>query len=463
VAVDVPLEGGLGLLLGRFGATLRADRPLATVAGMQWPGTGKAALFNAAEASTDLVVPLVVKYGESEMPDGLGPQTFAYRYHRSYIYVQNTDPLAPAHVEAELRGPGAGGPVAATDWTIPPGGMVEIDVESDPAFAAVPERFHGGLRLRADRPIAAYSLLDATNTSKAIAGFEGVPATRASDRLYAPLFRAEFAGFTTSIVFTNPGAAPVDVTVTYHASHLSFAAACKAQGTTFVHNGGPVTVPAGATVAFQQYSGLPSETGRSTLPGGCLGSAVIEVAGGEGLAVVVDENLSVGSASAHLAFGRDQAAQRVAIPLYQNRFGPEELSAGFQAMNTSDRPASLTLYIWNASGLLLTSPCAECGTTIAPFASHTWYPPTMFSQLENANMEGSAIIDSNAPVVVLVNSVNTRGTRDQSIYAGVPLDPPGTLTTSPRHVPLVRGARRARVALPLVGQSLPGVPGDPHR
>lgn len=339
-AADIPNAGEIDGLVGLFGATLRADRPIAAVSGAWWPESAKAAEISAAFPSTDILVPTVVRR----------------RGDSSYVAIQNTDPHAAAHVTIDLTLPNGSAALATVARTIPTGGGTMVDLAIDRDFQALAGEFRGGMRIRSDLPVAVAAFVDLHTESyrNGMYAFEGIPAAQAADRLTAPIVRNYFNGGTTAIAFMNPGREAVDVTVTYHGSEYSSNRECK-RDTKFVHNGGPVRVPAGASVLFYQGYGA-TETGPSGLPQGCLGYAVIEVQGGKGVAIVTEAYLR-GTAAAYTAVGREQAAERVSLPLFRRRYGPDEMSTGLLVTNLGTAMANVTMDLWpdNCNGSVISS------------------------------------------------------------------------------------------------------------
>jgi hypothetical protein len=428
---DLPTADEINGLRGLYGATLRADRPIGTMSGVLWPRTGKAAEISAAIPATDLLVPTVLRR----------------RDDTSYIAIQNTDPHAAAQVTIDLTLPNGSAALATVARTIPPGGGTLVDLAMDREFQGLTAEFRGGMRIRSDRPVAVAAYVDIRASQKGMYAYEGIPATQASDRLTAPIVRNYFYG-TTAIAFMNPGREAVEVTVTYLGSDFSSAKECK-RGTKFVHNGGPVSVPAGASVLFYQGN-VRTETGTSGLPGDCLGYAVIEVQGGKGVAIVTDADLSRGIAAAYTAVGREQAAKRVAIPLFRRGHGPGEMSTGLLVTNMGTAMANVTMDLWpdNCNGTVISRCGTAYSTTLWPGESYFWYTPI---QSLPDGFIGSAMLSSTQPIAAIVNDVSDNYSRDPSMYNGIPLDPAGELESAVQFVPLVLGGDPGwRVYLPNV-------------
>jgi hypothetical protein len=117
-------------------------------------------------------------------------------------------------------------------------------------------------------------------------------------------------------------------------------------------------------------------------------------------------------------------ATRTALPLYRREHAGG-LSTGIQAMNLGTAPADVTISftMQNADGS--STPVTGCGSpcsvTIAPSASHTWWPPLLSALVPNSF--GSAVIESTQPVAVIVNDALVSGERDMATYNGLGIGP----------------------------------------
>jgi hypothetical protein len=308
-----------------------------------------------------------------------------------------------------------------TTVQIGPGTSTTLDLSKNTAFATVPQGTLGSMKIKSQVPVGVQSFIDIEASQKGVYAFEGVPAEQAAAKLFVPLIRNNFAG-TTGISVVNPGTSPVQVKVTYYGSPFSTAATCK-ENATFVHAGAAQTIAAGSSGVFYQGNVNIPGTGASGLPTKCLGSAVIEATGGNVLAVVNDADLTKGTSAAYNAVSEAGAAMKVALPLYRNKHTGAQLSTGIQAMNTGSAQANVTLEIKDAAGTVISGSCGgECTRTIAPNASYTWYPPGMSSQNGYTNIYGSATLNSNQPLAVIVNDASGTGALDAAIYNGIKAD-----------------------------------------
>jgi hypothetical protein len=393
---------------GAFAAIVDADRQIGAIARTDWGTNGAAAFVGHALPGLEVAVPLAAK---------------GYHGQTTVVAVQNTDTTRPADVTLELVA-GSGAPLATASKTIKPGTSVTVDLHEDAAFAALPEGTLGALLVRsADGPVTAQAFMFNERVPKAVYAYEGQPVDRAASRLYAPLVRNDFYG-TTGISVVNPQDAAVEVTVTYLASPLT--PVCAGQSK---HAGRSFSVAARSSAVFYQgnVAGLP--TGDSGLPKGCLGSAIIESTGGGVFAIVNDADLGktagspgLGTSAAYNAFSDADGAMRIALPLYRKQHaGTMNLSTGIQAMNVGPAPAHLAIQFMDALGRAL--PAGDEGEqTLAPLASHTWYPPAIPSL--PPGLYGSALITSDQPLLAVVNDASATGVIDAAIYSGVNADGP---------------------------------------
>jgi hypothetical protein len=243
-----------------------------------------------------------------------------------------------------------------------------------------------------------------------------VPAEQAADKLFAPLFRNNFYG-TTGISVVNPGTTPVDVKVKF-AGTLG-----QCIGQPFEQ--GPATIQPGSSAVFYQAPVNVPGTGTSPLPDKCAGSASIEATGGKVLAIVNDASGNPGNpttSAAYNAVSLDQGAKKVALPLYRKEHTSAKISTGIQAMNIGTTTARANISFTMSDGTNLSG--AACGTdcqaTIAPGASANWYPPGITKLLPGKF--GSAFIDSDQPLAVIVNDASGNGLMDAAIYNGIKAD-----------------------------------------
>jgi hypothetical protein len=400
---------GTDLPTGAYSAVAGSDHPVAAIARTDWPTSQGAAIYSSVKAALDVMLPLAVRhyYGQS-----------------SIVSIQNTDPNTAAEVSFDVLEVGLSSPVLSTHYTIPPRSSVTLDFEQDLEFQQLGDNFLGAAHAVAttNTKIGLMSFVDIRTSEKAVYAFEGVPVADASTVLYAPLFRAlqyprkfdpTSGRLDTGISVVNTADNPVDVHLTYTGS-LDPTASDACRGNTFT---GPTrTIPAGSSYVF--YQGDPKS---ENLPVNCFGSAVIH-ATGPVLAIVNDAQNEGLTSAAYNAVAA--GALTVALPLYRRQHAGG-LSTGIQAQNLGDAAANVTLRFRKQNPDGSTTEVAGCGTDcqvqIAPGASYTWWPPNL-NALE-PNSFGSATLESDQPVAVIVNDALVTGERDMATYNGIGVTP----------------------------------------
>lgn len=387
----LPSHGGLGD--GWFAARAAANRSIAAVARTEWLGTGGAVMFANSLESTHLAVPLVMR---------------RYAGQTSVIRIQNTDTARNAHVLAKLYAFGEFTTRLTRSYNLRPGGFVTLDLGDDASFGVVGEPFVGWLLVESATPVAATARVGYDNGSPAVFAFEGLPLEHASPRLAVPLFRHDFYGTTgiSVVSLTSDN----EVEVTYRGTLGSCAGREFSQG--------PVRLGRYAGAVFYQGNVDLPMTGTSPLPPGCGGSATVEATNGPLLAVVNDATgnpARPSSAAAYNAVGVG-AGRRIALPLWRMHHTRHRLTTGVQAMNVGTAAARATLKVYWSDGS--TANCgAACQATVPPGYAFTWYPATLPAMREGDF--GSAFLDSDQPLAVIVNDASAAGTMDAAIYGGI--------------------------------------------
>ena len=399
------LPGIAELANGAYSMIVHANRQIGAISRTDWNSCGGAAIYSSPQPDKEVLVPLVVRQP--------GVQT-------SLVTIQNADVQNQASVTVEAYQPGNASPVGSIQYTLAPAGAVVLDLGKDPNFATLPQTFYGSLRIVSTTPVASQTFVDLEN-SAAVSGFEGVPAAQASGNVFVPLFRSRYFG-TTGISVVNPGADAVQVKVTYFGSKQG--GTCP--GWTTVHGNGPVTVPARSSAVFYQGGPTP-EAGDPGLPVGCFGSAAVEVEGGKVLAIVNDFTVDASgkplTAAAYNAIGSEQGASKVAVPLWRVHHLAFDFVTGIQAMNLDGaQPASAKITFFDDKGVELPGG-ADRTPTIDPNGSYTWYTPNVSGIGDRSGVFGSAVIDSDRPLAVIVTEVSLAGKCDAVTYNGIKADP----------------------------------------
>jgi len=414
-AANVYLPTQASLSNGAYAVVARTDRPQAVLARTDWYSSGASTIYEAAASGTMVVVPLAAK---------------GFRGHMSLVTLQNTDADAAASVRVDLIPSGAAAAIASTTHAIGPGASITLDLGKHPAFLAAPMGFVGTLLATSSSRLAAQSVIDVETSARAAYAFNGVPEDGGAATQHIPRFRSHdpasgAAGAprnSTLIAVANPGAAGVEVRVTY----IGLGGACAGQ--TAVHGDRSFAIPPRSNLVFDQGAGardLP--TGPSGLPAGCWGTAKAEATGGTVAAVVVDlqaDNAGAGilAAGAYNAFGEADSATTVHLPLYRREHTQSGLTTDVTVLNLGGAPAVVQLAMRDRLGSPV--PCgAPCQATVPPGAAKVWRPEdTTFP----SNAYGSAAIESDHPIVAVVDDVSRVGTFDTATFrvAAGAVDPP---------------------------------------
>ncbi|MBK6767664.1 MAG: hypothetical protein IPG72_01250 [Ardenticatenales bacterium] len=420
------LPSAHGLPPGDYAVRISTDRPTAAVARLSW-GDGRRVMYRDVEASTDVILPLVLakSYGQT-----------------SRIAIQNTDPDRPTRVTMTLWPSGGATPTWEKPFDVPAGSAIVLELGRDwtwPPFA-------GSARLVShDAPIAVASVVELDWSDRGAYAVSGVPAERAARTLYAPLVRKMYMDFdqrtrSTGISVVNPSAAQVQVRAEYRGT----SPACHDLTATEQ----PVTLPGHGTLVFYQPV-------HAALPIHCQGAAVLE-ADGPILAVVNHGDDKTVQSAAYPALGADEAAKTVAVPEFMLDYGPDRLYSTATVMNVGAVTATIDFAYWR-EGDAARLPCgAPCRYDVPPYESVTYDR----SQLHPSHRgtRGSGLVTSDQPVVVVVSETSDTGSVDAASYVGIPLDAPrlgGTATPAPRerYVPWLAGGEpggtRAQVYLPI--------------
>lgn len=408
--VALPFPSSFSALIDGAGA------PLAAIFRADWPATGGAAIYSNVEASDRLVVPLVLR---------------RYRGQNSVITIQNLSaPGWPTRQLANVRllifAAGRRDVAAERHLAIRQGQSVTVDLGSvHPAFQALGDEFSGSMRIVADSLIGAQALV--AGGARSVSGFEGVPEERAAETLFVPLFRAGQPGLApgdvldTGISIVNPGDAAVSVSATFHPTSDPDPrlAACRAQPQ-YVQR---ATIEPRSSAIFYQGAG-----GRGAIeppmPAPCYGSVVIRSTGGGVLAIVQDGQNGTALLSAYNAVPADQAANRVAVPLWRHDHSAYRLTTGIQVMNVGAQGAqgvTIAFRTTEPDGSSRQVDCgAPCRVDIPPGGAHTFWPGDARLGLPRGAF-GAALVESPEPIAVIVNDYPLTGAVDAATYNGIPM------------------------------------------
>jgi hypothetical protein len=394
---------GTSLPTGAYAAIVNADRQIAAIARTDWPSSGGAAIYSNVMPGKSIAVPLAVRqyYGQC-----------------SLVSIQNTDTGAQASVTVNVYETGQATPIVHPSFNILEGTSITLDFCSDLEFETLGNQFIGSIQVDSATDVGVQSFVDITNSPKAVYAFEGVPAEMASDTLYAPLFRAQqlpnpndpdSGRLDTGISVANPGNSDVSVQLTYYGAGGS----CGGETAT-----SPSQV-IGPHSSYVFYQGAPA---AQNLKANCYGSAVIHATGGGVLGIVNDSQNEGQTAAAFNAVTADQGATTVALPLWRKNHA-NGLTTGISVMNVGSGTANVTVSFTkvNPNGTTTPVSCgAQCTGTVGANQTLIFWPGSM-SDLEN-NTFGSATIQSDQPVAVIVNDVVVSGAVDMATYNGIKAD-----------------------------------------
>ncbi len=405
------------------------DLPVAAVARTDWRGSGAATLYTNVESDFELNIPIVLR--------NFFDQT-------SIIAVMSTGNRRRVTGELLFRRSGESTPASdPVDFTLQPNEGMTFDLRDNVhQFNELGDGFTGSASLRlfygprrtdTGALIGAISMVNMASSGQGVWAFEAVPSgdadKRGRDQLYVPLWRSgqigpepDFVRYDTGIAVSNPNDEDVDVTIEFRTTNdVSASAACREMDKPF--SSPTVRILARSNHIFYQGIG-----GGDFYPPDCFGSAVVRSASGAPIhAIVVDtEDIDV-RAAAYSAMPRVRAHTRVAIPLFRNLHTKFELTTGIQVMNVGDEPAEVFIHFWDGLGNASKAIeyCGEpCRALIQPLEAHTWWPPSIkvddVPKIPSDTL-GSARIESDQPVIVIVNDYPRAGGRDSATYNGIPV------------------------------------------
>lgn len=428
---------------GSYSLVATADQPIEAIVrtDFQVGNSIASGIYSSVQPGQQVIVPLVTR--------GFTAQT-------NLISVQNASTTQASTFELLLVGLGkttANPDKTVSNQTLQAGRSQTFDLRGND-FADLPDNgtplgvadgFVGFalVRVTTGADVVVQSFID-INGVPAVTSFSGVAADSASTTLYAPLLRANYFG-DTGVQIINPNNSEANVTISFITDPQS---PSGNDNEVFTH---AFTVTANSSfIAFQgptgnsRTAGLPGgtgQTGSSTTPNntGWFGPARI-TSNVPVLAVVNDvffgANFSVQQQSTYNAVTSNEASTRVALPLVRSRHvAGSYLTTGIQVQNTTDQEAQVTLTV--SSG----NPDDTATQTVGPrtipangslniFQGDS-DQQTLFPQvgpaLGGAGWFGSGIIQSNQPVVLIVQDINFPLSQpltqisDSANYNGLPI------------------------------------------
>lgn len=412
---QTPAEGSANFYLpsessvpsGAYGAVLSADQQIAAIARTEWRDSGKAgaAIYGTVPPAQNVVLPLVAG------PTAASPA--GYYNQVSEFTVQNA---ADANtnstvVTIDLYRVGDANVVRSMQYTVAAGTSKSVRMGQGD-FSGLPDAvglrgFLGYAKISsnsASNPLVVQSFVDFTNSSKAVYAFSGVPQSSAATTLFAPLVRRDYYG-TTGISLVNTGGTDANVKITYFNDPNSPA---KISAPNDVEN---VVVKANGSLVV--YQGATATT--NPLPTKWFGSAKIE--SDQPILGVINDALLNGStivtSAAYNAPTASDGGLKVFAPLVRRNHTPDKLTTGIQVQNIGSGPADITVKYTTSAG----ATSQETATGVAQFASKNFYQGSGTAFPSGAY--GSATIESNQPIVLIVNDASATGTLDAALYNGL--------------------------------------------
>lgn len=403
-----------GLADGAYAAIVNSDRQIAAIARTEWALSKAAGTYSNVIPGTEVSLPLLTKN---------------YKGQCSLVSIQNTNTGGPGTATVEIYQVGQSTAAKTVEYTIKAGSSTTLQMCTGKDFETLPDEFLGSMRVVSKDGTTKFgvqSFVDLTGAGqeKAVYAFEGVPSDQASDTLYAPLFRKkqDLGGGktgTTGIAVSNTQATPVTVTVEYYPVAT---AAC----TDATMRSESKEIAASSSYVF--YSGV------APVPSKCYGSAKISAPGGKILAIVNDsvditgQGIYNSESAAYNAVTADQAGLMVALPLFRSKHTNSELVTGISAMNVGTGAANIKLVAKSNSGVTLQDKPGMTQSGVQPNVTVVFWPP-LFTKTEGAPWNsmrdafGSATIESDQPVVVIVNDTaqtkDATKLQDAATYLGI--------------------------------------------
>lgn len=437
--------------LGQYAVIVNSIRRVATLNHTVEPFTGAAVMYTNVDVAPEIVVPLMTR--SFSRPADM----------TSIVSIQSTETNPMTTVEATVYSktyfqepisgqydpPRLNAPVSRTLSAVNTGGSWMTDLstwdEFTPFERTPPNRVLvgtvGWMRLRTPNAATrvgaeAFSNLRSINT--AVSGYAGVPVGLKTMRYYLPLFRGLFDGIT-GLSIVNPDATrTARVRLTYFGSDLP-GHGCPGQApTTHIAPDGSDTIPVppNENVVLYQLPGnavAPANVGRFPLPASCFGSAMLEVTEGDGVvAMMHDVRVERGpggvnvvrSASGYMPVRQEDAARRTAVPVVRHDSTRvpgarvPRVATGIQVMNVdpANRPANVQITFLDLGGNRIDA--AASARVVGWRRAHTWWTGAVpgISDRAPGLFEGSAVIESDVPVAVVVSIATVQA--DSVTYNG---------------------------------------------
>jgi len=343
---------------GSYSLVISSSQPAAAVARTDWSSTGGAAIYTSTETSNDIIIPLVTK---------------AFANQTSQFTVQNTDTENDINdVVIKLFDRGSSTPRVVTQPQSIAKGSSKTWTMNDAIWGSLPNTgldlgttgYLGSIEITSLTPLVAQSFIDVSG-SPAVAGFNGVAKSSASDTLYCPLVRANYYGdtginivnvtdnpITATIVFKSAAGSPNTGTYTQTLSVPANSLAIAFQGPGGNSRSAPTNLPAGTGQTMSNPT--PTNTGF-------YGSATVTFSGGEGMAVVNDTKFGAGWAvktqSSYNCVPAIEGGTKFALPLVRSfHLSGQKLTTGITFQNMTNNPVTVSFQLFNYDGS--SQPCS---------------------------------------------------------------------------------------------------------
>ena len=145
------------------------------------------------------------------------------------------------------------------------------------------------------------------------------------------------------------------------------------------------------------------------------------------------------SAAAFNALPASEAATRLAAPLVRNRHTPADLSSGIQVQNPDPAAAAtVRLAVFDPDGNPLP---ASPELVVPPGGVAGWFLPAVPGIADRPGFYGSAILESDRPVVAVVADLSLNGRSDGVAYTALPTADVGAGIESRLAQPAIGGVR----------------------
>lgn len=383
-----------GLPSGWLGsAILSSDRPIAAVSHLLWTGGGSgdgataAAYTGFSEGANEVYAPSLLKR----------------TYQSSKVTVQNTETTAAA-VTVEFFTRGESTPVYTLNDTIPGGAQRTYDVWD---YAQIPtdmppptggtDNWKGGAKVSSAHKVA---VVVTTLWNWGSSTYPGV--TSPSTTLYVPsIFKKKFAQWQiySGAIIMNPNSTTANLTMYFYNRDGTLAVPAVSQ-----------SIGAFSSEGFNtRYDSDPGEV-FAPVSDNWNGLAIIESnVPVVGIVNIIWRKPSDQTGSYSMGTPTDDAAMKLAYPIMTRKyFGSWEKWSGAIFQNTTSSAATVTTTFYNSNGSVAVSGQV---VTIPGYGAQGWNtryqsddPGEPLAGLP-ADWEGTVIVDSNQPIVGIMNNI----------------------------------------------------------